>query len=179
MPISYRLPGDPRKIKTEILSVPPTRLVRFLGGIADRLQVYVHWVGSYSVPCLGEECELCASPPTLIGYAPVSLYVRRATGHNVTRPAILPVTDACIALLEGAHSDSIYEIKRQGEFANSRMVFAVNGYDTSFISPVFPIRDRMEALWASRLRVPLKMKTDITKNSFADDEDILPLEGVG
>lgn len=155
MSILYRLPGEPRKMRCNILSIPPNRLVRILGGPKDHVQVYLHWVGAYSVPCLGDQCELCETPPFLFGYAGVANYEKRNDGTYASYHAILPVTEGIISLIEHDRGTAAFAIARKRGLYNGPMEWEKIKYPMSTELQPFDVKPRLECLWRLRSRTKL------------------------
>lgn len=172
MPVAFRQPGDPRKQRIPILTIPPERRIRFLGGPADHVQVYLHFVGSYSVPCLADECELCQTPPTLFGYAAVAEYIRPRNGNWIVKPAILPVTELCIEILEDDFRDRVLLVNRRRNQPNGAMEIRIESAGGSPGLPLFSVKERLLSLWASRARDANSGSHRVFMDKDEEDDDV-------
>lgn len=166
MTIRFREQGEPRRERISILTVPPIRRVRFLGLPHDHIQVYLHWSDGYSVPCLGDECDLCADPPILMGYAAVANYIKPREGPYVQVPAILPVTENALAVLESDQTNLIFEVSRHNGLANGRLVLKIQHPINDTTLPLFDVKEKLIALWATRQRIKPKKKSEKDAKSF-------------
>ena len=160
MSIRFRECGEPRREKVTILSVPPERRIRFLGTPDEHVQVYLHWVGSHSVPCLGDECELCYEPPILMGYAAVSHYMKPRLGGWVQVPAIMPITENCLGVLDLDHRGMIFMASRHNGLANGRMVLKMGEQVSEPTVPMFNVKEKLILIWSNRDRVPKRKITE-------------------
>lgn len=173
MPVAFRQPGDPRKQRIPILTIPPERRIRFLGGPADHVQVYLHFVGSYSVPCLGDECEICQTPPILFGYAAVGEYIRPRNGNWIIKPAILPVTELCIEILEDDFRDRVLIVNRRRNNPNGAMEIRIESAGGSPGLPLFSVKERLTSLWASRSRDVMGGPKSVFMGEDQDGNDVV------
>ncbi len=154
MTIRFRLPGEQRQTRPRFVCVPPARLIRFLAPPSEHVQVYTHWIGRYSVPCLGDECELCDIPPVLGGYAAVVVVQETAGQATPSAPGILYVSDNALEMLEKDMRCQMVKVWRKGDRPNGQMNGQTLGKRPALPPPSFSVLERMKSLWASRSRVP-------------------------
>lgn len=168
MGVAYRKFGEPRKRRLEFLEVADERRVMLLGPPSQHVQVYLHWTGRYSVPCLGDECDLCHTPAILYGYASAVLLRRSAGNQYDESPCILPVTDGALALLETDLRDRHLLVWRVGQKRNGKMMGKIVDQGRTSTVPLFDVRERLESMWATRSRVPTYLRLRID----AEDSDM-------
>jgi len=156
MTVQFRGYGEPRRSLAPFVSVPPSRLVRLLDSPEQIVQVYLHWAGSYSVPCLGEECDLCDTTPFLAAYSGCEVITRHAPGRTSSKIGIICFTDGCVDSLSSDLRDRLIHVSRSAEHKNAPMAVATESVATWGRAQRVDVKSRLAQVWAVRPRVRLQ-----------------------
>lgn len=150
MGVQFYRAGEPLRLRVEILTLPPKRFVRMLGGPDDVLKMYLHMLERGSVPCMGDECEYCPFPTRLAAYAPVLEYIRGTGEVWTNRRAILPIYESCWDLATMDLRDTLLEVGKRGNKKTGEMEYVSKKKMPSIADLPFDVLARMMCRWGIR-----------------------------
>jgi hypothetical protein len=173
MPIEFYT-GGPSVRQLEVLEVIKPVFVRFMGGPDSVLKVWLHWRGTRSVPCMGDECKICPAEKFGYGYAPVLLYTKSGLNFHQGKATILPVTNRCLPIVNEDLRNKIMRVWRKGETKFGKMLMEIDSeLDAKEFEP-FNVLAAMEKIWRHLEKNPKRKTPDQHKQQHT-----LPFPEVG
>lgn len=173
MPIKF-YNGGPRKQKIEVLSIPPTREVRFMGDQSHSVVVMLHWVNGRSLPCMDGECTICPKRSFPYGYAPVLALGLDTRNRVVYVPRILPITERVLELAQQDMRNKKVKVFRHPNTVHGKMYYeVVADLEPETFKP-FDVLDCMKAIWSQN-----KAGVRPGEERDGDNQKLLPFPEVG